>query len=159
MNRQVQAAFGDSDFDSINNESAWDDDLPTIDVNEVPDVHVYDPGDKPKTDEVKEAVLAEVQYKLSVVRGEEQQAPAPATVAFPGIMTGAEIAAKDTGNTRLHPEAHQIGMKVIHAKHGLGTIILMTGSGTKRTATIDFVDGGEKSFRLAYANLQVVDDS
>jgi len=139
--------FGHSDFDSINNESGWDDDLPSIDVNEVPDVHVYEPADKPKTDEVKEAVLAEVEYKLSVVRGDEKQEPAPATVAFPGIMTGAEMAA-----------AHRVGMQVIHDTHGFGTIIKMTGNGAKRTATIDFEDGGQKSFRLAYANLQAVDD-
>jgi len=150
--------FGHSDFDSINNESGWDDDLPSIDVNEVPDVHVYEPADKPKTDEVKEAVLAEVEYKLSVVRGDEKQEPAPATVAFPGIMTGAEMAAKNKSRTRLHPEAHRVGMQVIHDTHGFGTIIKMTGNGAKRTATIDFEDGGQKSFRLAYANLQAVDD-
>ena len=144
----------------INNESAWDDDLPSIDVNAVPDVHVYQPEDKKsETDEVKEAALADVEYKLSVVRGEEKREPAPATVAFPGIMTGAEVAAKNESRTRLHPEAHQVGMQVIHDNYGMGTIVVMTGSGAKRTATIDFEDGGTKSFRLAYVNLQVVGDS
>ena len=152
------SGFGQTDFDSINNESGWDDDLPSIDVNEVPDVHVYKPEDTSKPDEVKEATLAEVEYKLSVVRGDEQRKPAPATVAFPGIMTGSEIAAKNKDRTPLHPEAHQVGMQVIHDSHGLGTIIKMTGTGAKRMATIDFEDGGVKSFRLAFANLQAVND-
>ena len=124
------------------------------------EVQVYQSNDdEPSADEVREAVAASVEYKLSVVRGEEGTELAPATIAFPGVMTGAEVAAKNKSRTRLHPEAHQVGMKVLHDIHGLGTIVGMTGNGAKRTATIDFEIGGEKSFRLAFVSLQVVDES
>ena len=152
--------FGQSDNDSINNESCWEDDLPSIDINDVPEVQVYKASEGDfSADEVKEAVLADVEYKLSVVRGDEKQRSSPATIAFPGVMTGAEVAAKNKSRTCLHPEAHEIGMQVIHEDYGVGTIVDMTGSGAKRTATIDFKNGGKKSFRLAYVSLQVVDDS
>ena len=153
-------SFGHGHYDSINNDSPWNDDLPSIDINDVPEVQVYQSNDSgPSSDEVKEAVAASVEYKLSVVRGEDSSEPAPATIAFPEIMTGAEIAAKNKSRTRLHPEAHRVGMKVLHDIHGLGTIVGMTGNGAKRTATIDFEIGGEKSFRLAFVSLQAVDES
>ena len=154
------SGFGHSNYDSISNLSPWDDDLPSIDINDVPDVQVYKSDDDgPRADEVKEALLADVEYKLSVVRGEEQPEPTPATLAFPGLKTGAEVAAQNKSRTRLHPEAYQVGTQVMHDDYGLGTIVGMTGSGAKRTATIDFENGGTKSFRLAYVNLQVVDES
>lgn len=152
-------SFGHANYDSISTVDPWDDDLPSIDINEVPEVQVYQSNDdKPSADEVKEAALANVEYKLSVVRGEETSEPGPATIAFPGIMTGAEVAAKNDSRTRLHPEAHQVGMKVLHDAHGMGTIVGMTGNGAKRTATIDFEIGGEKSFRLAFVSLQIVEE-
>jgi len=154
------SGFGHSNYDSISNLSPWDDDLPSIDINDVPDVHVYKSDeDGPRADEVKEALLADVEYKLSVVRGEEKPEPTPATLAFPGLKTGAEVAAQNKSRTRLHPEAYQVGTQVMHDDYGLGRIVGMTGSGAKRTATIDFESGGTKSFRLAYVNLQVVDES
>ena len=152
--------FGHSGHDSISNEGFWEDELPSIDINDVPEVQVYKADESESSaDQVKETVAASVEYKLAVVRGDEDNAPAPATIAFPGIMTGAEIAAKNKSRTRLHPEAHQVGMKVLHEVHGLGTIVGMTGNGAKRTATIDFEIGGEKSFRLAFVSLQAVDES
>ncbi len=153
-------SFGHANYDSISNVDPWGDDLPSIDINEVPEVQVYKASDDgPSADKVKEATLANVAYKLSVVRGEEKGDPSPATIAFPGIMTGAEVAAQSKSRTRLHPEAHQVGMKVLHDVHGVGTIVGMTGNGAKRTATIDFEVGGEKSFRLAFVSLQSVDES
>ena len=152
--------FGHSGHDSISNESFWEDELPSIDINDVPEVQVYKADESESSaDQVKETAAASVEYKLAIVRGEEGNAPAPATIAFPGIMTGAEIAAKNKSRTRLHPEAHQVGMKVLHEVHGLGTIVGMTGNGAKRTATIDFEIGGEKSFRLAFVSLRAVDES
>ena len=48
-------------------------------------------------------------------------------------------------------------MRVRHAEHGDGKIMSITGRGPKRIARIQFMDE-ERSFRLAFADLQVLDD-
>ncbi|WP_146524988.1 ATP-dependent helicase [Novipirellula artificiosorum] len=47
------------------------------------------------------------------------------------------------------------GTQVRHGEYGEGTIVSVTGRGPKRTAMIRF-DDGERNFRLAFANLEVI---
>lgn len=53
--------------------------------------------------------------------------------------------------------AYREGLEVRHAEHGEGTILSVTGRGPKRIARVRFEDG-EYSFRLAFANLEVIEN-
>ncbi|TWU60136.1 ATP-dependent DNA helicase PcrA [Rubripirellula tenax] len=74
-----------------------------------------------------------------------------ASVVVAGLKTGADLL--KAGTTPLM--SYREGTTVRHPEHGDGTIIEVTGRGPKRTAKVQF-DGGEHSFRLAYANLEVI---
>jgi DNA helicase-2/ATP-dependent DNA helicase PcrA len=52
--------------------------------------------------------------------------------------------------------AYREGLDVRHPEHGKGTIVSVSGRGPKRIARVRF-DDGEHSFRLAFANLEVVE--
>lgn len=66
--------------------------------------------------------------------------------------------AADLLSTQATPlRAFNEGMRVRHAEHGDGKIMSITGRGPKRIARIQFQDE-ERSFRLAFADLQVLDD-
>jgi DNA helicase-2/ATP-dependent DNA helicase PcrA len=68
-----------------------------------------------------------------------------------GLKTGADLLA-----SRATPlNAYREGIQVRHADHGEGTIISVTGRGPKRIARVQFSDG-EHSFRLAFADLEVI---
>jgi DNA helicase-2/ATP-dependent DNA helicase PcrA len=68
------------------------------------------------------------------------------------LKTGADLLAR--GVTPL--TAYREGIQVRHDEHGEGTIVSVSGRGPKRVARVQFPDG-EHSFRLAFANLEVVD--
>lgn len=68
------------------------------------------------------------------------------------LKTGADLLAG--GATPL--TAFQEGTQVRHAEHGEGTIVSVSGRGPKRIARVQFPDG-EHSFRLAFAELEVID--
>ena len=70
-----------------------------------------------------------------------------------GLKTGADLLASRT--TPL--TAYQEGIQVRHSDYGEGTIISVTGRGPKRVAKVQFADE-EHSFRLAFADLEVIDD-
>ena len=68
------------------------------------------------------------------------------------LKTGADFLA-----SQITPlTAYREGTQVRHAEHGQGTIVSVSGRGPKRIARIQFSDG-EHSFRLAFADLEVVD--
>ena len=71
-------------------------------------------------------------------------------VSMASIKTAAEM----IGGTPLN--AYREGTLVRHPDYGSGTIISVTGRGPKRTAKVLFADG-EHQFRLAYANLTVLE--
>ena len=55
---------------------------------------------------------------------------------------------------RVPPSVFQLGMVVDHPQYGSGRITHLSGSGQKRTATVDFFGtAGEKKFRLAHSPL------
>ena len=96
----------------------------------------------------------------SVAKPEEEQTePQPvaqatetAKAALGKIKTGAEFMKRTT--TPLN--AFQEGTIVRHPDYGSGTIVSVTGRGPKRTARVLFADGPHE-FRLAYADLEVVE--
>ncbi len=70
-----------------------------------------------------------------------------------GLKTAADLL-----NSRVTPlTAYREGISVRHAEHGEGTIISVSGRGPKRIARVLF-DDGEHSFRLAFADLEVVSE-
>jgi len=77
--------------------------------------------------------------------------PAP-PVAIPQIKTAAQMA----GATPSLAGQLKTGMVVEHPRHGEGTVVSLSGRGPKCTATIQFEDGETKSFRVAFADLRVV---
>lgn len=82
-------------------------------------------------------------------------APAPArklgpTAPLAPMLTAAQMLASPP-TTRPSFEA---GMAVTHPKHGPGTILALTGRGSKCTAKVKFADGETKSFRVTHADLR-----
>ena len=91
--------------------------------------------------------------------GQQPVPPKPSQAAsgkpdFPRLMTGTELA--EQAAARTHPLKYQLGMRVEHDEYGQGTIVELSGSNIKRTATVEFDGLGSKRFRLAYCNLQLV---
>lgn len=52
------------------------------------------------------------------------------------------------------PEQFRVGMPVTHPEYGLGKITALSGSRSKRTATINFVTAGQRKFRLQESPLR-----
>ncbi len=73
-------------------------------------------------------------------------------VSVSGLKTAKDLLA---GNA-IPLMAYREGLDVRHAEHGEGTIVSVTGRGPKRIAKVRFEDG-EHSFRLAFANLEVIE--
>lgn len=73
------------------------------------------------------------------------------TVVASGLKTASDLLA--SGSTPL--TSYREGTQVRHSVHGEGTIVSVTGRGPKRTAKVQF-DDGEHSFRLAYADLELI---
>ncbi len=75
------------------------------------------------------------------------------------MMTGAQLAKKHasmTSESRLDPDAFEVGLDVEHMDYGVGVVTFLAGAGKKKTATIDFPQHGEKQFRVAFTNLRKV---
>jgi DNA helicase-2/ATP-dependent DNA helicase PcrA len=72
-----------------------------------------------------------------------------------GVTTGLKTAADLLASRATPLNAYREGIQVRHAEHGEGVILSVTGRGPKRIARVRFSDG-EHSFRLAFADLEVV---
>ena len=68
------------------------------------------------------------------------------------LKTGAEMLSRPT----VPLTAYQEGTVVRHEQYGEGTIVAVSGRGPKRTARVLF-DDGEHEFRVAFANLEVLE--
>ena len=71
----------------------------------------------------------------------------------PGLTTAASLLDKQRAGDRPAAAMLQQGMVVRHPQHGSGTVVSLTGRGPKRTATVAFDSGEQRSFRVAYADL------
>ncbi|MFP6670892.1 MAG: UvrD-helicase domain-containing protein [Pirellulaceae bacterium] len=74
------------------------------------------------------------------------------------LMTAADLLNQqaEQQKSRCSPGSFRKGMLVKHPEYGPGTILKLTGTGVKRTATVKFFTAGEKKFRLLHAPLQPV---
>ena len=65
------------------------------------------------------------------------------------------------GPTQMNPPAAinsiQVGMRVMHAKFGVGKVLNIEGSGNERKAVIFFENIGNKTLMLAFAKLAIVE--
>ena len=92
------------------------------------------------------------QEELAEAVARKKQSNAAMSIAS-SLKTAADLLSNPTTPLRAYSE----GMIVRHADHGDGTIVSITGRGPKRIARVRF-DDEERSFRLAFADLQVLDD-
>lgn len=70
------------------------------------------------------------------------------------FTTGSELETARDGTPRVPPHLFRQGMIVDHPDYGSGTIIAVSGTGKKRSATVNFFsDGIERSYYLAYSPL------
>ena len=90
-------------------------------------------------------------HPLPLPPGEGRGEGIPTRLRLPGLKTAAELAAADSlANERFHQ-----GMDVLHPEYGQGKIVALSGSGPRRTATVEFA-AGEKKFVLAQSPLKPV---
>ena len=123
--------------DTIARMSDWSSDVPVFDVNE------------------DAATIADDSATPSTVPEPKSKTPIVPSIA--NMTTGAQLAAQESeGTERLEPEEYCVGLEVEHVQYGVGTVVTMSGTGKKRTATVDFQEYGEKQFRVAFSNLRSV---
>lgn len=56
-----------------------------------------------------------------------------------------------------NPELLEEGMRVLHQKFGLGTVVSVNGAGANKKATVKFDTEGVKNLMLMYAKLKIVE--
>ena len=104
------------------------------------------------TDVIPDETTQLPQEELAEAVARKKQSNAAMSIAS-SLKTAADLLSNPTTPLRAYSE----GMIVRHADHGDGTIVSITGRGPKRIARVRF-DDEERSFRLAFADLQVLDD-
>ncbi|MCH1615077.1 MAG: hypothetical protein L7S47_05130, partial [Acidimicrobiales bacterium] len=62
-------------------------------------------------------------------------------------------------SSSLETSAYKIGEDIRHSKFGEGVIIDLSGQGENAEVTINFVEAGQKTLVLSYANLKKVTQS
>ena len=60
-------------------------------------------------------------------------------------------------NSQAEINAIQQGMRVSHAKFGMGTVVRVEGAGMDRKALVHFDSVGEKQMLLRFAKLTIVE--
>jgi DNA helicase-2/ATP-dependent DNA helicase PcrA len=80
----------------------------------------------------------------------------PPSASSPKLVTAAELHGRAASTApAISPDAFHQGMLVRHPEYGLGKIVALSGSGSRRTATVAFVSGaGQKRFMLAQSPLR-----
>jgi DNA helicase II / ATP-dependent DNA helicase PcrA len=90
-----------------------------------------------------------------VFHREERRASAPAPFVG-GLRTAADMASNGQ-RTCTDPDVFRQGMVVLHPNYGIGKVVALGGSGSERTATIDFASAaGRKKIALAGSELRPV---
>ncbi len=80
----------------------------------------------------------------------------PAAPKKTGTVTHGTVSGPTQMNSPADINAIQIGMKVQHAKFGIGMVQNVEGVGTERKATVFFENIGTKTLMLAFAKLAIV---
>ncbi len=103
--------------------------------------------------------LASICAGVSSESASENAAPRmPASVLFSArLQTAAEMLPQGGERPAVDPDAFRQGMVVLHTEFGLGKVVALGGSGSERTATVDFATGpGRKKVLLAAGALKPV---
>ena len=103
--------------------------------------------------------LASICAGVSSESASENAAPRmPASVLFSArLQTAAEMLPQSGERPAVDPDAFRQGMVVLHTEFGLGKVVALGGSGSERTATVDFATGpGRKKVLLAAGALKPV---
>jgi DNA helicase-2/ATP-dependent DNA helicase PcrA len=82
----------------------------------------------------------------------EKRLPSLTTAA--ALVSGDDVAKSEEPPSRPDPNEFVHGMRVKHPEYGLGKIVAISGAQSSRTATVNFVTAGEKSFVLSRSYLQ-----
>jgi DNA helicase-2/ATP-dependent DNA helicase PcrA len=130
--------------------------LPREDMRQVdaaPEADFFDDSPYPDSwdipdDDDDDEMCQLVEEERAAIRRSKPSPP----VAIPQIKTAAQM----TGATPSLVGQLKAGTVVEHPRHGEGTVVSISGRGPKCTATIQFDDGETKSFRVAFADLRVV---
>jgi DNA helicase-2/ATP-dependent DNA helicase PcrA len=103
-----------------------------------------------------ETFVDETPDELPILSGNSK----PRKVTLPTLTTAAELAAVSGTTTApklppVSPDVFHQNMRVLHPTYGVGTILALSGSGIRRTATVQFNhDTGEKKFVLINSPLR-----
>jgi DNA helicase-2/ATP-dependent DNA helicase PcrA len=84
--------------------------------------------------------------------------PAPVRKTRMRLVTAAAMLPdqRDDAVQPTNPDRFEHGMLVEHEQHGLGKIVSLSGSGTKRRATVQFFSGPQRSFVLSHTPIRPV---
>ena len=99
-----------------------------------------------------------VEEERQEVPARPQTGPTPSRAPLPvRLTTAAALANGGQPTTPVDPEVFRQGLWVVHATHGLGQIIALSGSAARRMATVDFSPpAGRQRLLLAEGSLQPV---
>lgn len=93
---------------------------------------------------------------LSVTNGPGSAKPSsPGHPGLSTLITGSQL--HDQMASRAPIDSFHLNQAVEHPEYGRGTIIELSGSGPKKTATVDFRLHGRRRFRLSHCSLRVVE--
>jgi len=135
--------------------------LPRDEMHQIhPTSSRYDPSD-PWNQEMEEyeEVFEEETWEEDYSQVEEPQegsgkSKTPGLELTSHLMTAADLMSQQQKRGNLN--RFKPGMLVDHPDYGRGSIVALSGNGPKRTATIEFEEAGQKSFRLLHAPLELV---
>ena len=90
--------------------------------------------------------------------GERSPISRRASMAKPKFITASEMLSEAVPTKKVDPEHFRYGQMVRHPEYGPGKIVALSGTGSKRTAEVDFFGHGRKRFRLAFSPLVPLGD-
>ncbi len=127
------------------------------------DDELWDEEEGPLEDDLELDDASQPRAVRRIQRPKRSQRPVPSdssnstrSIGTP-FVTAADMAGLSDAPTEVRPESFRDGMVVMHPEYGLGKIVALGGSGSKRSATVQFAGGEQaRTFRLAYSELRPV---
>ncbi len=126
-----------------------------MDVEEIRSSRFADPSwdDAPSHDD---SYFDEPAMQVGELNEEREARSSPTHLLSTAAELLPDASPSTTGDAeKISPDVFRLGMTVIHPTYGLGKITAISGTGAKRTATVNFcLNPGETKFRLAYSPLR-----
>jgi DNA helicase-2/ATP-dependent DNA helicase PcrA len=132
--------------------------LPRDEMETEQPLEPLDDPDWGEEDDFSDPIPDDAKYFQDEGMADIEQRPQPSAARdSTRLMTAADLLKQQgQGSASSHsPAAFQEGMLVRHPEYGSGLILKVTGSGVKRTATVQFAEV-EKKFRLLHAPLEPI---